>query len=708
MVTFIIKSSLSLLIFYGLYWLLLRNEKLFVFNRYFLVFVLVFSLIIPFINIPLSVHESETFGKALITFDNNIHYVDLNQGNIGRGNNLDTISDPAKTSLLSIPLILYIIYFVGLFLFLIRFLRNISHIVHTIRISEKIHFEGYRIILTLDNPGPHSFLKDIFFNREDYLEGRIDNEMLNHELEHVKQLHSIDIILIEIIKIFYWFNPIYLLYDRAIRINHEYLADHNVIRDSYNIKAYTEKLFSFITTKNIPLTSGSSHSFTKSRLLMITKSKSGLLINRLRVITTISLLIIVVLVLGFKVSDKQTPESNSFQSPSEAFQNVVKGVVLKEDGTPLRMVLIIVNPTGKGIQTGSDGRFVISYLPEDASLKFSCPGYKNKTVRPDFASEMIVKMEKDPNFKGSTMTLDASYLHEGDSVTIQVRDDNMNQALLVIDGKITDYRGKIKLKRDDIGDGKVLRGKDATDKYGEKGKYGVVEIITKKRADELGIKPPEPPANRVYPEDYPTFQGGDMEKFFNWVTKNTRYPNEAIKQKVQGRVSLNFIVGGDGSVNNVTCVGLPNPILKDAAMQVVQNSPKWEPAKNPEFRKPYQAQITVHFALPDKVLRDDAIVVVDEMPDYPGGDEALMRFIYDNIKYPEKAKADNIQGRVILRFVINKEGNVEDPTVLKGVHPLLDAEAIRVVSKLSGWQPGVNAGKPVSVYYTLPVTFSLK
>ena len=85
---------------------------------------------------------------------------------------------------------------------------------------------------------------------------------------------------------------------------------------------------------------------------------------------------------------------------------------------------------------------------------------------------------------------------------------------------------------------------------------------------------------------------------------------------------------------------------------------------------------------------------------------ALIKLINKNIKYPTKAKADNIQGRVILRFVINKEENAEDPIVLKGVHPLLDAEAVRVVSMMSGWKPGLKAGKPVSVY-SLPVTFSL-
>jgi TonB family protein len=706
MITIIIKSSLSLLLLYGLYWFFLRNEKAFVFNRYYLVFSLVFSLFVPFINIPINVHESESIGKALVTLDNNIQSVNLIQENVAQGNNSNIISGSNNSPIFNISLILVLCYILGLVLLTLRFLRNIYQINKTIRTSEKIQFNGYRIILTSDNPGPHSFFKNVFLNRDDYQNGRIDKEVLNHELEHIKQLHTVDIIIVEVVKIFYWFNPIYLLYDRAIRINHEYLADHNVIGVSYNIKNYAEKLFSFISTTNIPLTSGSSYSFTKRRLIMLSKSKSRLFMKRLRIASTLGMAAIVLLILGFKISEKQSSAINPDKVSVETIQNVVKGIVLKEDGKPLRLVTV-VTPSGTGTQTGSDGRFVISNLQKDDLLQFSCIGYKNQKVKTEFAKEMVVNLQKDPDFKSTVMTRDAKYIHEGDSVTIKVINDNTNQALFVLDDKIINIKGKIKLKRDDIVGGQVLTGKDAIDKYGEKGKYGVVEIITKKRADELGIKPQEPEPTRTYPEDFPTFQGKSSDSFTDWVIKNIRYPDEAKKNKIQGRVSVNLIIEGDGSVNNVTCIGLPNAVLKDAVIKAVQNSPKWDPAKNPAFKKPMPLLINLKFELPDKILKDDVLMIGDEMPSYPGGDEALMKYINENIKYPTKAKTDNIQGRVILRFVINKQGNAEDPTVLKSVNPLLDAEAVRVVSMLSGWKPALKTGKPVSVFYSLPVTFSL-
>lgn len=101
-------------------------------------------------------------------------------------------------------------------------------------------------------------------------------------------------------------------------------------------------------------------------------------------------------------------------------------------------------------------------------------------------------------------------------------------------------------------------------------------------------------------------------------------------------------------------------------------------------------------------------VVVDKMPVYPGGDKAMMNFIYSNIRYPEEAKAKSIQGRVVLRFAVMSTGKVGSVSVLKSVDPLLDDEAKRVVESMGGWIPGRQGGKPVNVWYSVPVTFQLK
>lgn len=100
--------------------------------------------------------------------------------------------------------------------------------------------------------------------------------------------------------------------------------------------------------------------------------------------------------------------------------------------------------------------------------------------------------------------------------------------------------------------------------------------------------------------------------------------------------------------------------------------------------------------------------VVEQMPEYPGGMRAGLEFMARNIKYPTKAQEAGKQGRVIVQFVVREDGSLSDFTVLRRVDPWLDAEAIRVISTMPRWKPGMQGGQPVSVKYTLPVTFMLE
>ena len=105
---------------------------------------------------------------------------------------------------------------------------------------------------------------------------------------------------------------------------------------------------------------------------------------------------------------------------------------------------------------------------------------------------------------------------------------------------------------------------------------------------------------------------------------------------------------------------------------------------------------------------DVAFMVVEDMPEFKGGTEALLEYLRENLEYPERCKQEEIQGRVIVTFVIDKDGSIVEPEVVKSVDPDLDAEALRVVSQMPAWNPGKQAGKEVRVRYTVPVTFRLK
>ena len=99
--------------------------------------------------------------------------------------------------------------------------------------------------------------------------------------------------------------------------------------------------------------------------------------------------------------------------------------------------------------------------------------------------------------------------------------------------------------------------------------------------------------------------------------------------------------------------------------------------------------------------------VVEKMPEFPGGSAGLMKWLSDNVKYPAKAEESGIQGRVVCTFVIERDGSVTDVRVARSIDPLLDNEAVRVLSKMPKWNPGTQGGKPVRVKYTVPVTFRL-
>ena len=105
---------------------------------------------------------------------------------------------------------------------------------------------------------------------------------------------------------------------------------------------------------------------------------------------------------------------------------------------------------------------------------------------------------------------------------------------------------------------------------------------------------------------------------------------------------------------------------------------------------------------------DQVFQVVEVDPEFPGGIEALYKYMVDNVKYPEKAKADKIEGRVFVAFVIEKDGSVTNAKVVRGVSDEIDAEALRVVSAMPKWKPGTQQGNPVRVQYNLPIVFKLK
>lgn len=217
----------------------------------------------------------------------------------------------------------------------------------------------------------------------------------------------------------------------------------------------------------------------------------------------------------------------------------------------------------------------------------------------------------------------------------------------------------------------------------------------------------------------PIFPGGEtgMLKF---LSDNIKYPAEAQEAGLEGRVFTRFIVNDDGSVSDVEILRSVHPLLDAEAVRVVKAMPKWTPGKvggkavKVRYSLPLvfrlQGESTPQNNTPvaNKIGKDGIYEIVDTPPIYPGGEAALLKFISDNIKYPEEAFKAGTQGRVTTIFIINEDGSVSDVDVVRSVHPLLDAEAVRVISSMPKWTPGKAGGKAVKVRFTMPVTFRLQ
>jgi TonB family protein len=222
-------------------------------------------------------------------------------------------------------------------------------------------------------------------------------------------------------------------------------------------------------------------------------------------------------------------------------------------------------------------------------------------------------------------------------------------------------------------------------------------------------------------EEMPEFPGG-MGECMKWLGQNIKYPADAKEKGVQGRVIVQFVVEKDGTIVNAKVVRGVDPDLDAEALRVVNQSPKWKPGKQKGEAVRVKYTLPIMFRLGNdssdskaaeapreaKVDENGVHQVCEEMPEFPGGMAECMKYLSKNINYPEDCKKEGIQGRVIVQFVVDKDGSIKDPTIARGVHPSLDKEALRVLSSMPNWKPGKQKGEAVKVRYTIPVMFKLQ
>ena len=206
----------------------------------------------------------------------------------------------------------------------------------------------------------------------------------------------------------------------------------------------------------------------------------------------------------------------------------------------------------------------------------------------------------------------------------------------------------------------------------------------------------------------------DVEEFSDpwdalkyYILDHIQYPQEALKQGIKGTVYIELHIGKDGNVSQERIVRGVHPLLDEEALRVAREIPRWKPAlvDGKTVDETYVISIPFDPAYISAKPWGEIYIVVEDMPEFPGGN--LDAYIAQHLQYPPEAKAQGIEGKVYVQFIVERDGSTNDLRVVRSVHPLLNEEALRLVQEMPHWIPGKQRGKAVRVSQTLPIEFKL-
>ena len=256
METLILKIILSSSLLIGFYYLFLERERIFKFNRIFLLSALMFAYAIPFI--PFNSPFNRT-GKTNLIIGEPLQ--DFKQINIAQASSIDWIK------------ILFVVYVGVSIFFLIKFIYSIFKI--KLLKGEKRKYKNQNVVIINRDYAPFSFLNTIYFSRKYLINNKIDERIFLHEKCHIEEKHSADILFIEFLKIFSWFNPALFFFKKAMITNHEFLADEYVLQNNYDVSNYQHLILNEIKiSQSFNLTHQFDFNNTKKRFIMMTSKNS--------------------------------------------------------------------------------------------------------------------------------------------------------------------------------------------------------------------------------------------------------------------------------------------------------------------------------------------------------------------------------------------------------------------------------------------------
>jgi TonB family protein len=591
------------------------------------------------------------------------------------------------------------IYLIGVGVMMLLFLFKLGKLVVLIIRSPKRKMSSCTAVFTGREQGSFSFFRYAFFPNEN-----VDPDIMRHELSHIRHHHSWDILFAELMMILQWFNPFIYLYKKELQSLHEYQADRDVVATGVDKKNYMMLILQQCTAVDF---SGMSNNFslilTKKRIKMITKNEKakGLWWRLLATLPVLALLMI--------ANTKVTAQEQKADAIKKDVLTIQMGdfELFNDDGTQMQLKDTVVYYED-GTYTKFESSEAVDPFTGELRKTFTLKNYTAEGTPNPNINFTIREVEK----HGDTMLYSMDPFTISGDIINQLKNKIMTDEDINVEVTNVGIDSSFQAVKEDLY--QTLKNKSVGDSI-----YQVVEQM-------------------------PEFPGG-VEAMMQYVVDNVKYPQDAINEGKSGRVFVSFVVEKDGRVSNVKVMkGVCESIDKEA-VRVVSSMPRWYAGmhKGEPVRVRYMMPIKFqardltgdgetdaamvrmedengHSYHIDRSVETDnqrkagmkpdkngVYQIVEEMPQYPGGEKAMMEYVAKNVAYPQEARDKEISGRVFVSFVVEKDGSIGEVKVMRGIGGGCDEEAVRVIKGMPKWKPGKQEGKPVRVSYMMPINFKL-
>jgi len=335
---YLIRASISMSLLYMVYWLFLRRETLFTVNRFYLLTALLLSLVLPLVTIKYSVAATSDLSTEELS--GSLQVVPMLQQ--GRG------FFSAASAYLPV------IYFIGVVLFFFRIMWQFVILFVLIVKNGVRDMGGVRVVHNRRFILPFSFMNLVFMNPESTRENEI-SDILAHEKVHIRENHWLDLLVVELMSIFLWFNPFIWFFERSIKQNHEYLADKGVVAQGFNVTRYHSVLINqFMGMEVIGITNNLNYSLNAKRLKMINKkiTPKAKAVHLLWALPAIALLLV-----AFAQPEYQ--QMTKEMTILDYEEVTLTALVLDTNGDPLPGANVIIKGKAEGTITDSKGEFTL-------------------------------------------------------------------------------------------------------------------------------------------------------------------------------------------------------------------------------------------------------------------------------------------------------------------------------------------------------------